>query len=59
MYVTAIKKFGLAPNECLVVEDNENGIKAARASGAHLLVVKDVLDTNLDNLSEAIKSYFS
>lgn len=54
MYLAAMSKFGLLPTECLIVEDNENGIKAARASGAHLLVVKDVQETNLDNLMTAI-----
>jgi beta-phosphoglucomutase-like phosphatase (HAD superfamily) len=33
-----------------VVEDNENGIKAARASGAHLMKVENVLDVNLPNI---------
>ncbi len=54
MYLKAIKIFELLPRECLVVEDNENGIKAAKASGAHVLVVKDVKDSNLDNLMIAI-----
>lgn len=54
MYLKAISEFNLVPTECLIVEDNENGIKAARASGAHVLVVKDMLDTNLDNLTAAI-----
>lgn len=54
MYLAAMSTFGLLPSECLIVEDNENGIKAARASGAHLLVVKDVQETNLDNLMTAI-----
>lgn len=35
MYVKAIQSFNLQPEECLIVEDNENGIKAALASGAH------------------------
>ena len=55
MYLTAMSNLGVLPKECLIVEDNENGIKAARASGAHLLVVKSVQDTNLDNLMAAIK----
>lgn len=54
MYLAAMSQFGLQPSECLIVEDNENGIKAARTSGAHLLVVKDVQETNLDNLMTAI-----
>jgi beta-phosphoglucomutase len=50
MYLKAMSHFGLQPHECLVVEDNENGIKAARASGAHLLVVKEVADTTVQNI---------
>ena len=45
MYCRAIAHFGLRPDECLVVEDNEDDIKAAKASGAHLLVVQDVSQT--------------
>jgi beta-phosphoglucomutase len=54
MYLNAISHFGLKPNECLIVEDNENGIRAAKASGAHLLVVKEVEDTNLRNIQSRI-----
>lgn len=50
MYLKAMSHFGLSPHDCLIIEDNENGIKAARASGAHLLVVKEVSDTNLENI---------
>lgn len=50
MYIKAIKHFGLTPEECLIVEDNENGIRAAKASGAHLLVVRTVDDTNFNNI---------
>jgi len=55
IYLTAIAKLGFAPNECLIVEDNENGIKAAMASGAHVLVVRDVSDVNLDNIVGRIR----
>lgn len=54
IYLTAIARLGLRPEECLIVEDNENGIKAARASGAHLLIVKEVDDVNYDNLKNRI-----
>ena len=40
MYNLAITRLSLSPDECLIVEDNENGVKAALASGAHLLKVK-------------------
>lgn len=54
MYLKAMQSFGLQPHECLIVEDNENGIKAAKASGAHLLVVQEVSDTNLPNILNRI-----
>lgn len=55
IYIKAIQSFGLTPQECLVVEDNENGIRAATASGAHVLVVKDVEDTNFANIMNRIE----
>ncbi|OGI00909.1 MAG: HAD family hydrolase [Candidatus Melainabacteria bacterium RIFOXYA12_FULL_32_12] len=54
IYQTAISKLRLDPQECLIVEDNENGIKAAKASGANLLVVKSVEDVNLTNIMNRI-----
>jgi beta-phosphoglucomutase len=50
IYETAIQRLGLDPSEVLIVEDNENGIKAARSSGAHVLVVEHVDDVNYTNL---------
>jgi beta-phosphoglucomutase len=55
MYCKAMAHFGLSPDECLVVEDNDNGIKAAKASGAHLLVVQDVSQTSIDNILGRIR----
>lgn len=54
IYLTAISKMNLKPENCLIIEDNENGIKAATASGAHLLVVKTVDDVNYDNIKNRI-----
>ena len=55
MYLKAINHFGLKPSECLILEDNENGIKAAKASGAHLLIVEQIADTNLTNIQARIR----
>ena len=55
IYMKAIRTLGFAPTECLVVEDNDNGIKAATASGAHVLVVTDVNDVHLDNILARIR----
>lgn len=54
MYVTMMSKLGLAPRECLIVEDNEHGIRAAKASGAHLLVVEAIDQTNIVNITKRI-----
>jgi HAD superfamily hydrolase (TIGR01549 family) len=50
MYTTAIKRLGCLPEQCLILEDNEHGIHAARASGAHVLVIKDIAEVNLENI---------
>ena len=45
----------LKPSECLIVEDNFNGIKAALASGANLLEVEKVEDVNYVNVLKRIE----
>ncbi len=50
MYVLAIKKLDLTPEECVIVEDNENGLKAAYASGANVLKVDSIYDVNYENI---------
>jgi HAD superfamily hydrolase (TIGR01493 family) len=54
IYTTAIRRFGLEPSECLVVEDNDHGIQAARASGAHVLVVATTGDVTYSAIMQAI-----
>lgn len=54
IYESAISHFKLNPNEVLVLEDNEHGIRAAKASGAHVLVINNVEETNLENIENAI-----
>ena len=55
MYLTAMSKFGLKPEECIVVEDNPNGIQAGIASGASVLEVATVYDVNYANIIRKIK----
>lgn len=55
MYNKAIAALALTPSECLIVEDNENGIKAAIASGAHVMKVIDVEDVNYQNITTVIQ----
>lgn len=55
MYTMAIKRLFIQPKECLVVEDNENGIKAALASGARLLRVRGIEDVTYENIMRKIR----
>ena len=54
IYITAINRLKMLPEECLILEDNENGIKAAQATGAHLLIIHDVHEVNLENIQKRI-----
>lgn len=54
MYIKAIEKMRLNPKECMIVEDNENGIKAAKASGANVMIVNTVEDVNFENIKKHI-----
>lgn len=55
IYNIAISRLNLLPSECLIVEDNFNGIAAAKASGAHVMQIKSTFDVNYDNIKEHIK----
>jgi beta-phosphoglucomutase len=55
MYTKAIEKLNLVPEDCLILEDNENGIRAAKASGAHLLKIGEVTDVTYLNIKKRIK----
>jgi len=55
MYNTAISRLELKPEDCLIVEDNENGIRAAEASGGHLMKVTGVNDVHYQSVMNRIK----
>jgi len=38
-YLTALKRYGLRPEECIVVEDSERGLASATAAGLKCLIV--------------------
>lgn len=48
MYLTAMERLGTAPARTLIVEDNENGVKAAMAAGAHVMVVDGPDEVSLE-----------
>ncbi len=55
IYVNTMCRLDVKPQECLVVEDNENGIRAARGAGAHVMVVDSVNDVTLENVRAHIR----
>ncbi len=55
IYKQAIQRMGLQPEECLVVEDNENGKLAARGSGAWLMEVSEVEEVTYTNIMRHIQ----
>lgn len=52
IYVRTMKLLGVGPAETLIVEDNPHGIKAARASGAHVMVVANPQEVTWDRIQE-------
>jgi HAD superfamily hydrolase (TIGR01509 family) len=54
IYIKSMLHLGLTPDDCLVVEDNDNGIRAAKDSGAHVLAVQSVHDVTFDNITKHI-----
>jgi len=57
IYTKAIQKLGLNPKEVMIVEDNFNGIKAAKASGANVMEVDSVEEVNFYNIKKSIEKF--
>ena len=54
IYEKTLTLLGVRPEEALVLEDNEHGIAAAKAAGAHLMIVDEVTDVTYDNIRRNI-----
>lgn len=54
MYHLAMARLNVDARETLVVEDNEHGIAAALAAGAHLLAVESPADVTIDRIRSRI-----
>lgn len=55
MYTKAIKMLDILPEQCLILEDNKHGIQAAKASGAHVMQIFSVEDTNYKKIKDYIQ----
>lgn len=56
IYLTAMAQFNVKPEECLILEDNEHGIAAARASGGHVMVIGNTSDVYYESIVDRIKA---
>jgi len=54
IYLKAMDKLGVQPHETLVVEDNSHGIAAAKAAGAHVLVVAEPSEVSYQRIMQYI-----
>ena len=54
MYAAAIERIGATPERTLIVEDNQHGIAAAEASGAHVMQVGGPQDVTYQRIKTRI-----
>ncbi|WP_333573275.1 HAD family hydrolase [Sphingomonas sp.] len=54
IYNLAMEKLGVTPAETLILEDNDHGIQAARASGAHLMTIGTTEDVTYPRIRQTI-----
>jgi beta-phosphoglucomutase len=54
IYIRTMEALRVLPTDCLVIEDNEHGVRAALASGAHVLQVVNPFDVSVENVYRRI-----
>lgn len=55
IYLKAMERFGILPGECVILEDNINGIRAATEAGAHVMQIDQVTDVNYASIKKFIE----
>ena len=56
IYLVALARLGVAPEQALVVEDNDYGVAAATAAGANVMVVTSPLEVTSDRVMARIRA---
>jgi beta-phosphoglucomutase-like phosphatase (HAD superfamily) len=54
IYIHAMKRLSLTPEEVIIVEDSPHGIEAGRASGAEVRIVRGVEDVNISLFNDIL-----
>lgn len=57
-YIRAMVRFGLQPDECLIVEDSSRGLAAAHATSAYVWRVKNSYDVTIAGFKTALSEMF-
>jgi len=57
IYLQSMKELGVEPKEMMILEDNDHGIKAARASGGFVMEIDTIQDVHLENIMQHLNSF--
>ena len=57
IFLLAAKNAGFAPEECVIIEDSFNGVRAAKAAGGYVIMVPDLVqpDENILALTDRVE----
>jgi HAD superfamily hydrolase (TIGR01509 family) len=53
-YILSMKKLDIIPDEVIIIEDSDNGFKAAKSSGANVIRVKNQEEVDIKLLENYI-----
>ncbi|MGB2579358.1 HAD superfamily hydrolase (TIGR01509 family) [Elusimicrobium simillimum] len=57
LFLKTAKDFNIAPKDCIVFEDSENGVLAAEAAGIPVVLIPDIKDPAKEIKAKAYKVY--
>ena len=58
-YLTAMDRLNLKPNECIIIEDSIQGIKAGKAAGGYVIAIEGPLEKKfLEDADYIISSFY-
>jgi beta-phosphoglucomutase-like phosphatase (HAD superfamily) len=55
LFLLASRRLGVAPKDCLVLEDSEAGVRAARAAGMDVIIVPDLVEPSPEVAAMALR----
>lgn len=57
VFLFAAERAGFAPEECIIIEDSFNGVRAARAAGGYVIMVPDLVqpDEEIRSLADRVE----